>query len=119
MHEEAVAELENAVADSERDAVYLAALGRAYAAAGRTSEAVKIRLELEERSSRTYVSPYWMASLSVALGDNEQAFRWLDKAYDARCGGLVWIGVDPRMDPIRTDPRFTALRARIDSSAGL
>jgi serine/threonine-protein kinase len=115
MYDEAVAELEKTVAASPDDAVYLASLGRAYATAGRRSDAINIRRQLEERSKRSFVPAYWMASLYVALGDSEAAFRWLEKAYAERSGGLVWIGVDPRMDPIRPDPRFAALRQRIES----
>jgi hypothetical protein len=48
-----------------------------------------------------------MATLYVGLGDMNQAYNWLEKAYQERSGGLVWLRVDPRLDPLRQDPRFT------------
>ncbi len=119
MVDEAVAELQKSVGLSGGDAVYVASLGRAYALAGKKSEAARIRRELEDLSTRSYVAPYWMASLCLGLDDREQAFRWLDKAYEERSGGLVWLGVDRRMDPIRSDPRFMALRQRVESASAI
>lgn len=115
----AAAALEKAVDASETDAVYLASLGHAYALGGRMSDAVRLRSELEERSKHAYVPPYWMATLCVGLRENDQAFRWLEKAYEERSGGLVWLGTDPRMDPIRSDPRFRALQQRVESASAI
>src|SRR3712207_7620650 len=47
----------------------------------RSPEAAKVRSELEEQSTRRYVSPYWMATLDVGLDEKDHAFRWLEKAY--------------------------------------
>ena len=90
------------------------AFGHAYAVAGKRSGAISIRDDLESRSTRTYVPPYWMATLYVGLGDKDRAFSWLERAYQERSGGLVWLRVDPRLDPLRQDPRFAALAQRIE-----
>jgi len=70
---------------------------------------LKVLNQLQDQSSRVYVPPYFMATLQVALGDKEQAFIWLAKAYTVRDLYLAWIKVDPAVDPLRSDPRFQAL----------
>jgi TolB-like protein/Tfp pilus assembly protein PilF len=111
--EEAATEFQKAVNLSGGNPVYAAALGHAYAIGGKKAEAMRTRAELEEQSTRRYVSPYWMATLHAGLGDKDQAFQWLEKAYEERSGGLIWLGVDPRMDGLRSDPRFAVLMRRI------
>ena len=48
------------------------------------------------------------------LGDLDQAFAWLDKAYDERSHWLLYLNVEPKFDLLRPDPRFAALRRRLD-----
>jgi len=112
--EEAVAEFQRAVTLSGDHAVYVAALGHAYAAGNRKLDAARIRDELENRSKGSYVPPYWIATLHAGLGDKDEAFRWLDKAHAERSGGLVWLRVDPRMDSLRSDLRFARLVKRVE-----
>jgi hypothetical protein len=47
------------------------------------------------------------------LGDHDQAFNWLEKAYQERSSVLAYLQVDPRLDPLRADPRYEALRRRL------
>ena len=47
------------------------------------------------------------------LGDNGQAIAWLEKAYQERDSGLVYLKMDPRYDPLRSDPRFQDLLRRL------
>jgi TolB-like protein/DNA-binding winged helix-turn-helix (wHTH) protein len=60
------------------------------------------------RTSENY-GPYLLAEINVYLGDKEEAFLWLEKAYDLRSTWMPWINVDPSLDPLRSDPRFGAL----------
>ena len=53
-----------------------------------------------------------MALVHAGLGDREAVFEWLDKAYDARDVHLIYLPVDAKWDPYRSDPRFAALLAR-------
>ena len=57
---------------------------------------------------RRYVSPDQMAMIYASLGEKEQAFAWLDKAIEAR-SGMGTVLISAAYDPIRADPRFTAL----------
>jgi hypothetical protein len=66
-----------------------------------------------KRSKKEYVSDYWLATIYVALGDNNQAFQLLDKAFTERSQWLVRLKVDPRFANLRSDPRFQDLLRRI------
>ena len=64
-------------------------------------------------AARQFVSPYGIASYHAVIGDNDQALDWLDKAYAERDGTLVWLKVHPRLDGLRSEPRFRELLARM------
>jgi hypothetical protein len=92
----------------------LGLLGNAYAAAGRKSEAIKIRDELEAISKQRYVSDYSFAIVNLGLGYRDEALRRLQRSYQDRAGdSLRFIRVDPLLDPLRRDPRFEALSEKI------
>ena len=90
-----------------------AELARTYALAGKREEALKILDELKRLSGRKYISPTVIATIYGALGDKDQAFAWLNKAVDGRDFILVLLNVEPMFDPLRDDPRFTALVKRV------
>ena len=91
----------------------LAALGHAYAISTRTAGAVEIRDRLIELSKRRYVSPYEIALLQGALGEIDDAFRWLESAYEQCAEWMIYTNVDPRLDPLRMDERFDGLLSRL------
>jgi serine/threonine-protein kinase len=113
MFNEAIAEFKKALQISEGDSNELAALGHAYALSGRHGEARKIAAELKERSTQTYVQPLWIALIHAALGEKDQAFDWLQRAYDDRSVWLVYLKVDPLFNPLRNDARFANLLRRV------
>ena len=90
-----------------------ALLGHAYAKAGRTADARKELQALINASKVRYVAPSWMAVVNVALGDQNQAFFWLDKSYEDRSEHMLYLKVEPLMDPLHNDPRFAALVKRV------
>lgn len=90
-----------------------ASLAWAYALSGNPREARRLLDELKERSKRRYVSPTVIAFIYTALGEKDEAFAWLDKAYDGRDFMLVLLQVDPTFDPLRSDPRFKLLLQRV------
>jgi serine/threonine protein kinase/TolB-like protein/Tfp pilus assembly protein PilF len=77
--------------------------------AGQRSEALKLFREVKVIAAREHISPVYIASIYVCLGDKEQAFAWLRKAYDQRSDHLLHIGISPDFDPLRSDPRFDKL----------
>lgn len=114
-HEEAIAALRRAVDLSGGDASIQAELARAMAASGDQAGAGRLLRDLEARRARSedYVAPQDLAYVHIALGDIDTAFELLNRAVDEHAFRLLWIGVDPRVDAIRADPRFTALLDRL------
>ena len=110
---EAIAELRKALDISEGDTNELAALGQAYAVSHQEGEARKILDQLKERSQQTYVQPMWIAVIHLGLGEKDQAFDWMQKAYEDRSAWLVYLKVDPLFDPVRGDARFADLSRRV------
>jgi serine/threonine-protein kinase len=92
---------------------HLSDLAYAYARAGNKLEAQKRIEELKALRKRRYVGPDSIALLYVGLGDNDQAFAWLDRAYEESSADLVRLKVEPTCDPLRSDPRFAELLRRI------
>jgi tetratricopeptide (TPR) repeat protein len=116
MYKEAVAELQKALELSQGDTNELAALGYAYAISHRESESRKILDQLKERSQQTYVQPSLVAVIYVGLGDKNQAFDWLQKAFEDRSAGLLYLKVDPAFDSLRSDGRFADMLRRVGLS---
>ena len=68
---------------------------------------------VKERAKKSYVSAYEIAAIHTALGEKEQAFAWLDKAYQERSSWLIHLKWEPRFQPLRSDPSFQELLRRI------
>jgi TolB-like protein/Tfp pilus assembly protein PilF len=112
MHVEAIAEYQRALGAS-KDPTIEAWLGRTYAVAGRKEMAQKILDDLKKIHQR---NPHWFFQIAIiyeGLGEKEQAFKWLEKGSEPEAGALTLIKVDPIVDGLRSDPRFTALLKRI------
>lgn len=90
-----------------------AMLGVTYARSGRDVDARQILLELIEQSRSAWVAPYHVALLCAALGEIDDAFEWLERAYEGHNPWLPFIQVDPCADPLRHDPRLQRLAARV------
>jgi hypothetical protein len=90
-----------------------AALGRAYAESQKKHDANEMLNELNELANRHYASAYEIAAICVALGNNEQAFQLLAKAYAEHSFHLVNLNVSPHFKSVRSDPRFQDLVQRI------
>jgi Flp pilus assembly protein TadD len=91
-----------------------AALAHAYAASGRRTEAETLLRELTASRQQNFVDPYHLAVVHAALGEPDRVFDLLELAYQNRSIWLTcWLKVDPRLDPVRSDPRFSDLLRRI------
>ncbi|HJS47273.1 MAG TPA: tetratricopeptide repeat protein, partial [Gemmatimonadales bacterium] len=93
--------------------VYQAALGHAYAVAGRRADAERVLEKLQAEGRAGYVSSFDIATIHAGLGDRSQALEWLERAYEGRATYLTFVNVDPRYDAFRGDPRFRELVRRI------
>src|SRR5216684_1573528 len=108
----AIEELQKALEISHSSPLTISALAHAEARSGNHAAAGKLLTQLETLSKKQYVSPFYVAIVYLGLGKNEAAMNWLEKAYTDRSNGLVFLKVEPELDPLRTNPRFVALQNR-------
>ena len=113
MFAEAITELRQAKELLPGNVGVEADMGHAYAVSGNREEAQKVVDELKELSKRRYISSYHIALVYTGLGERDQAFEWLEKAYKERSDLLVYLKVEPRLDSLRSDLRFKKLVERI------
>jgi TolB-like protein/Flp pilus assembly protein TadD len=88
-------------------------LGNAYARAGQPAAARKTIAQLEEYVRKDGVGRYEIALVYTGLGKKQDAFKWLEESYKAHDVGLVYLKIDPCLDPLRSDPRFDDLVRRV------
>ncbi len=115
LYEEAIGSLDEAVKCMGGGvSIGVGAAAHAYAMSGRVEEARRRLVELQEARAGRYVEPYGIALVSAALGDREDALRWLEQAYQDHSFWLAfWAKVDPRLDVLRDDARFQDLLRRL------
>ncbi len=90
-----------------------AALGCVYAVSGRRRDAERLLDSLLKTAGQQYVAAPLIAEMCIGLGDYDRAFDWLDRGVEERSSVLVGLTVNPRYDPVRDDPRFQRLVARV------
>jgi serine/threonine-protein kinase len=113
MHEEAIraAQKANALSENPRNII---ALGYVYAMAGKKDKALQILDSMMKLSNQKLIQiAVYIALLYISLNDNDHAFHWLEKAYEQRDYWLTLAKVEPRFDPVRSDPRFIELLKKI------
>jgi TolB-like protein/Tfp pilus assembly protein PilF len=84
-------------------------LAHVYGMSGQKEKAVMLLKELSELGRHVYVSPYDIARVYIGLGDKEQAFECLFKAYEDRNEQMCWLKVSPELETLRSDRRFSEL----------
>ena len=112
MYDQAINEFQRSERLSAGGPLAVAGLGQAYALSGNRSEAQKMLAQLQKQSNELFVSPYHVATIYAGLGDKDQAFAWLEKANAESDGSLILMKIDPGLDNLRSDPRFTDLVRR-------
>jgi tetratricopeptide (TPR) repeat protein len=112
MLDKSIADLETAKGLQPGPALF-GALGHVYGVSGDKLKAEALLRELKERSGKQYFPAYQMALIHVGLGQKDEAFAMLEQAYADRYPWLIHLNVEPRFDPIRSDPRFADFVRRI------
>ncbi|HET6617838.1 MAG TPA: adenylate/guanylate cyclase domain-containing protein [Gemmatimonadota bacterium] len=101
------AECERGLASTWRqDAFAMGFVGFVCARLGHRQEVLELADELEQRGDQTY---YAIALIHAGLGDRDRALGWLERGYEAHSPGMIYLRVDPRLDDLRSDPRFVSL----------
>jgi hypothetical protein len=113
LHSQGISELKRAASLSGSSPLYTAQVAVALAVAGRNRDALRIARELETISGKRYVSPYGLAQIYAALNKDEDAFKWLQAAYDDHAVWMGYLAVDPIFDRYRSDERFKDLLRRV------
>ncbi len=112
-HREGVSELQSVAAEFPDTTLYTALLAEAHALAGQRPEALRVLEGLKAVAKKRHVPSEQLALAYAGLGEKDEAFAWLDKAYEERSSLIVYLKVDPVFDPLRSDRRLAELAKRI------
>ncbi len=112
-YREALAEMRKGEALLKGNVVVAGDIGHVHAVSGDRREAERVIQYLQRESTRRFISPFEIALIHGGLGDKDRAFEWLDKASRERSDLLIYLKVDPRLDSLRSDPRFQDLAASV------
>jgi TolB-like protein/DNA-binding winged helix-turn-helix (wHTH) protein/Flp pilus assembly protein TadD len=113
----AMAALTDAARFSGNNSKVTSLRGYLLAKAGRVNEAREVLRQMESGGPERYVPPVAIALVHAGLGEREAVMEWLAKAYDVRDVHLIYLPVDPKWDPYRTDPRFQSVLTRCGFAA--
>lgn len=112
MYGEAIAAFRKAISLEKDNTFSLMGLGYTYGVSGKREDAQRILDQLIETSKRFYVPPTYIAAVYVGLGEKDQAFQWLEKAYTER-DDLLYLKVAPPWRSLGSDARFASLVRRV------
>jgi len=113
MYREGLSALEKYSALSRSGSASLALLGYSHARLGERKESLQVIEALKAASKQSFVPALFVALVYAGLEDKDQAFTWLEKAYEERFNRLAYLKVEALWDPLRSDPRFADLLRRV------
>ena len=113
LYREGLLALEKFSALSRTSAISLALVGYSHARLGERSAALRIIEELTSASKHSFIPAFLYALVYAGLEDKDQAFGWLEKAYEERFNRLAYLKQDALWDPLRSDPRFIDMLRRL------
>ncbi len=109
----AIVEGEKGVKLSGGSPLLNAALAQSLATAGTKEQASRILADLTNLAKQKYIAPYFLAGIHVGMGEDDRALAYLEKSYEERSHWLLYLHIDPGMDPLRSNPQFQDLLRRI------
>ena len=112
--EEAIRDLEEAVACAGRIPLCLAFLAVVYAKSGRIGEAQKILAEFQEVAQKEYVPPSLFGVIYSGFGETEKVLDYFEKAVDARDSIMLHFHVEPSWEPLHSHPRFKTILRKMN-----
>ena len=114
MRDEAIAaDLKQKTTGGKFSPEFVTAMKETYAASGWTGYWRKALENSEQESGTAHAGAYSLAQIYARLGDKDQAFVWLQRAYNEHSIWMIWLKVDPTVDSLRLDPRFHDLLQRL------
>ncbi len=113
-YEESIAAFRQASDLSAHGTLAVSSLGHALAVSGNTNEALKILDDLKESATRRYVASYFLSLIYIGLGLQDEALESLQRAYQDRSWGIIWLATDPKFRSLRSNARFQNLVRQIN-----
>jgi tetratricopeptide (TPR) repeat protein len=113
MYPQAIEQFDLARKETGNNPATLMAYGHALGVSGDKAGARKVLAELQQLSNSRNVPALYFAVMYTGLGELDQAFAWLDKAYREHNDRIVYLAVEPIADPLRSDPRYRDLISRL------
>ena len=113
MYPQAIETFQHARQASGDNPAMLMAYGHTQALAGNAAEARAAIQKLQQLAATRFVPNLYPAAIHVGLGEKDEAFRLLNRAFEEKIDRLVYLNVDPMADPLRSDPRFAQLMAKV------
>ncbi len=117
-HDEAIANATQCLATIGKASRTLGRLGSAYAWAGKVQQAEDVLREMNEFAAHRYISPYHIALVESALGRTDEALNLLARAVQTKDAWVLWMAVDPELDPLRSNPRFNEILQTLNPRMG-
>jgi serine/threonine-protein kinase len=111
-HEEAVASLKRAE-QLDQSATILSLEALVLSVAGLKDEAQRVVRRVEDIANKRYFCPYEIGAAYVSLGDADKAYQWFRRGLADRADCMAWLGVEPWIEPFRSDPRYASLLREI------
>jgi TolB-like protein/Tfp pilus assembly protein PilF len=115
---QALATFEKGRAVSRESPAFIAGIGGCYGASGDSAGALAIVEQLADLATQRYVPAFYTAAVYAGLEDRERALDWLEKAYEERSEAVLYLGVEPLVDNLRSEPRFQRIRAQVGGGVG-
>jgi TolB-like protein/DNA-binding winged helix-turn-helix (wHTH) protein/tetratricopeptide (TPR) repeat protein len=112
-YREAIDWFRKACASSGEISHATAALGHAYGVSGDVTAANRVLAQLKQLSKHRYVPAYDIAMVYLGLGEKKQAYDWLENGFRERSAWMVYLNMDPRLNGLRSDPKFIELVRRV------
>jgi TolB-like protein/DNA-binding winged helix-turn-helix (wHTH) protein/Tfp pilus assembly protein PilF len=112
-YQAAISEFEKVLAISKGDVWATSGIARTYALAGQRRKSEAILREMVHGAKNREDLALQLAIVYAAQGENDQAFAWLEKAYQRRDGGLILLNTGLEFESLRLDPRFEDLARRM------
>ena len=109
----AIKEMRGLLGSSTEDDDARATLAFMLGRSGKMQEAASLTRGLHQEAERRYVSPYLFAVCYAGMGNNDESFRWLEKGFQERSSGIVYMRGDPLLAPLHRDPRFNKILVRM------
>ena len=114
---EALANVQQAM-QQDRNPTVVGFAAHVHAVAGQKREAEKMLKELEEGAKHRYFCPYEIGTAYVSLRDFDNAAKWFRKGVEDRADCMAWLGVEPWIEPFRSDPRYAQLLREVGLAPG-